>query len=168
MELIISNKTVLIDANDYNVFREYSWHASTCKKSTYVLSNHSKPALRLHRLLMNCPEGMVVDHINGNGLDNRRKNLRICTVAENNRNKKPERLETNTSKYKGVYWRPERKKWIARLWHNNKKIQFGSFVKEIDAALAYNAGAKRVFGEFAWLNPIPQNHPPMRGISRLT
>jgi len=93
-----------------------------------------------------------VDHINGDNLDNRKKNLRLCTYAENNRNRKP--LENKTSKYKGVGLNKNYKikTWQARIVKNSKRYSLGYFKNEKEAALAYNQAAKKYFGEFAYLN----------------
>ena len=100
---------------------------------------------------MNTPEGMETDHINGNGLDNRRENLRICSAAENRRNHKM--LSTNTSGYNGVS-KTSFGNWHTCISVKGKTIHLGTY-KEIEkAALAYNMAAKEYFGEFANLNII--------------
>lgn len=106
----------------------------------------------MHRLIMNTPEGMLVDHINHDCLDNRKSNLRICTHAENARNKRP---VIGTSKYKGVYWDKTNKKWEAHIRKGKDVKYLGQFKCEKKAALAYNEKAKELFGEFAYLNTTP-------------
>ena len=93
------------------------------------------------------PEGMEVDHINGNSLDNRKSNLRICTHKENVRNQKLS--AANTSGYRGVSWNKASKKWEAYIKVNQKRIYLGKFVDILDAARAYAKKAKECFGEFA-------------------
>jgi hypothetical protein len=93
---------------------------------------------------------MFVDHIDHNGLNNRRSNLRLCTAQQNARNHRPQLR--GSSKYKGVSWRQDGKVFRALIWHNGKSINLGRFKNEIDAAKAYDKAAKKYFGEFAYLN----------------
>ena len=105
----------------------------------------------MHRVILNTPMGMDTDHINGNGLDNRRCNLRICTHAENISN---QRKYSNTmlSKFKGVSWDKSRNRWIVYIGVHPKRIFLGRFKTEIDAAIAYDNAARKYFGEFACTN----------------
>lgn len=108
---------------------------------------------RLHRLIMNVSDrNLFVDHINGNGLDNRRCNLRICTHKENNYNRK--KKANTSSKYKGVYWKEQRKAYEAHIKYKGKVYYLGLFKNENEAGEAYNKAAKEFFGEFASLNVI--------------
>jgi hypothetical protein len=103
----------------------------------------------MHREILNAKPGKVVDHANGNGLDNRRVNLRECTVSCNAMNKVG---RTNgSSKYKGVT-RVTLKSWIARIVKNYKIKNIGTFNSAKDAALAYDLFAVRLFGRFSRLN----------------
>ena len=97
------------------------------------------------------PYGMVVDHINHDGMDNRRANLRAATHAQNTYHRK-KRSGATKSKYKGIHWRKENKKWVARIMFEGKRIHLGSFHTEIEAAKAYDRAAKKYHGEFASLN----------------
>lgn len=107
----------------------------------------------MHRVILDAPADMCVDHINGNPLDNRRENLRLCTRAENNRAK--HRVKSGkTSRYKGVYLMKKTGKWIAGVRAHGKYKRLGSFENEADAARAYNEAAKQYYGEFAVLNVI--------------
>ena len=106
----------------------------------------------LHRVIMNAKEGEVVDHINGNKLDNRRKNLRICTNSENVRFQK--RHKNNTSGFKGVSWSKGMKKWEARIMVDRKSIVGGYFSNRLDAAKEYNRLATKFFGEYAMINNL--------------
>lgn len=106
--------------------------------------------LRLSRLIMNCPKGMEVDHINRNKLDNRRENLRIVTHQQNNFNRGSEKQ--STSVYKGVNFLPKRQSWRAQIGKDYKQTQIGEFKKERWAAMAYDIAAKDLYGEYANLN----------------
>ena len=105
----------------------------------------------MHREVLHVPEGLFVDHINHNGCDNRKANLRPATPADNARNALYPKINT-TSKYRGVSYNKKKKRWRAQLSINNKKKQIGYFRDEIEAAKAYDKAAKRYYGEFAILN----------------
>jgi len=102
----------------------------------------------MHILITGYKIGRRVDHINGNGLDNRRSNLRIATSQQNNRNRKICNL--NTSGFKGV--RLDRNKWRADIRIDGKRKNLGRFVNPEAAAAAYDEAARKYFGEFATLN----------------
>jgi hypothetical protein len=106
----------------------------------------------MHRTLLGLEryDGQQVDHRNGNGLDNRRFNLRLSTKAENGRNRGPNR--NNTSGYKRVCWHAQRGKWLASIQLDRKQINLGLFTDPVDAAIAYDLAAIEHFGEFAWTN----------------
>ena len=109
----------------------------------------------MHRVIMErilgreLEPGECIDHINGNGLDNRRCNLRLATIIQNNFNKRISSL--NTSGYKGVYWRPDKKKWAAEIRANGKRLRLGYFDSAEYAYDAYCEAAKEMHGEFARL-----------------
>ena len=106
----------------------------------------------MSRFILNTPKGKHTDHINHDTLDNRKCNLRICTVAQNSFNRKLS--VRNTSGYKGVSWNKELKKWYASIKFQYKSYSLGLFSNKIDATIAYNMAAKKYFGEFAYINPL--------------
>ena len=101
----------------------------------------------MHREILNSPRGSQVDHINGNGLDNRRQNLRICSFKQNHLNSRPK----NGGRFKGVFITPAGN-WTAKIGFNGRLIHLGTFNKIEIAALEYDKAAKILFGEFARLN----------------
>lgn len=112
----------------------------------------------MHRLIMNTPDGMDTDHKNNNGLDNRRNNLRVCTIGQNKMNMSKKNYKGGaSSKFKGVCLREKAKK---RRWRSNVRfVEIGSFETEIEAALAYDKRAKELYGDFAKLNfPIKDDN----------
>lgn len=143
-----------VDDEDYKFLSQYSWHlhlTPSGKKYARIGSGDRIKSISMHRLLLEAPFGIEVDHINGNGLDNRRKNLRLCSSQQNRRNMKPR----SQSRYKGVTWRKNRRKWVAQIELGDRKnVYLGSFSNPKDAARAYNEAARTHFGEFAWLNRI--------------
>jgi len=105
---------------------------------------------------MSAPADMQVDHINGNPLDNRRENLRICTRAQNTCNRKA--VVNSKSGYKGVTKKNSSRKWIPEIRKDGKKLYLGSYNTPEEAAKAYDKAAKEIFGEFAKLN-FPDKDP---------
>lgn len=108
----------------------------------------------MHRLIMNCPENMNVDHIDGDGLNNQKSNLRICNTSQNTANQK--KRKNTTSLFKGVCWHKRDNVWRAKLVKNNLKVLDKGFRDEVEAAKAYDNAALEHFGEFAVLN-FPEN-----------
>ncbi|MBW8041782.1 MAG: Fis family transcriptional regulator [Planctomycetes bacterium] len=109
----------------------------------------------MHRMLINVPEGYVIDHINGLSLDNRKANLRPATIAQNAWNSKK---RNPRSGYKGVWFAKEKGLWRAAIVCNRKRIHLGYYKNKTDAAKAYDKAAKKYHGEFAVLN-----FPPFSG-----
>ena len=137
-----------IDDEDYERVSQHTW---CCNSAGYVSTNINKRYVSLHQFIMNTPVGMETDHINGDVSDNRKRNLRICSHAENQHNQRP---RNGSSQYKGVLWHKQRKKWMAQIRVDNKNIYLGLFDNEINAAIAYNKKASEYFGEYVWLNII--------------
>jgi hypothetical protein len=138
-----------------------TWCVNSSARNRYAVTHGCisgiRRNVRLHRLLMEAPANLVVDHINGDTLDNRRVNLRVCTMGENRRNSRAP--TTNTSGFKGVRFDNRgRLPWLAKLCVNYKYIHIGTFATVEEAARAYDRAALEHFGEYARLNfPVP--HP---------
>jgi AP2 domain/HNH endonuclease len=105
----------------------------------------------LHRILMNAPSDEVVDHINGNPLDNRVNNLRICSQGQNSCNR-AKTFAKRTSKYKGVSWRKSHSKWQATIYVDKRQLHIGYYDSEEQAALMYDIAAKKYHKEFSYQN----------------
>jgi len=158
---------VLIDEDDWYKVKEYTWRVSNSKSGFRIKTtipnpgNHSKrktPAL--HNMIVNCPKGMVVDHINHNTLDNRKCNLRICTTQENSRNAVKFYNRTTKSIYKGIKFtnvtcNGKTYHYIdANIHTMGKTLYLGTYKTEIEAARAYDKKAIELFGEFACINGV--------------
>lgn len=148
----IKDKTILVDDEDFDSVDSFSWSLHVVRRKNYYaqawIPQRKKP-LPMHRFLFNDPPNMQIDHINRNGLDNRRSNLRKCTANQNQWNRKIN--VNNTSGFKGVRYTPNFN-WRAEICFNNKTIDLGRFKKKEDAARAYNEKAVELFGEFANVN----------------
>ena len=105
----------------------------------------------MHRQVMKYEGELFVDHINGNGLDNRKDNLRLATPEENKHNSR-KRGGRGQSKYKGVTLDKKKNQWRVRIGYKGKRIFLGCFDDEIEAAKAYDGSAKELYGEYARLN----------------
>lgn len=149
--------TTLIDAEDYDRISKYSWYARQDGNVWYVQCNYTnqlgkRTTFRLHREILNAPQGISVDHIDGNGLNNVKENLRLCTHAENHGNRRVQ--VNNTTGYKGVTFNKKYNKWKSRIHYRGKRYELGEFRSAEEAALAYNSKAIELFGNFARLNII--------------
>lgn len=146
-------KTALIDEDDYDKVSQYVWHAhKSTDNAFYARCTKDRVYLYMHRLIMDAKDGYSVDHINGNRLDNRKSNLRICSHAQNLANRPKQ--ANNKSGFKGVIFDKSRNKWRSEIRVDGKSYYLGRFDDKIDAAVAYNEKAIELLGEFAHLNEI--------------
>ena len=122
-------KNILIDLDDIDKVKKIKWHLhyDKCINNFYIMGwdNSRHKHIKLHRYLMNFPKDLVIDHINHDTLDNRKSNLRICTVAENNNNRKNELMKSNKSGYKNISYQKKYKKWIICKFINKKNKTIG-------------------------------------------
>lgn len=133
----------IIDIDDYDKVKNYHWSVGVGYAHGRDSTAKNKVKTAMHRIIMG-NSGLFVDHINGNRLDNRKSNLRLCTQADNNKNNK------GRGKYKGAYFRNN--KWHSSIKVNGKSIHIGTFASEVNAAQAYNFAAEKYHGEFANYN----------------
>ena len=150
---LTQGKFALVDDEDFAYLNQWKWSTHS---NGYAIRSENRKMVYMHRLIVNALDGMDIDHINGDGLDNRRSNLRICSHMQNMRNMKSHK--DGSSKYKGVCWHQAAKKWVVSIYVDvngkGKNIHLGLYKKEIDAAIAYNLAAVQYYGKFAKLNEI--------------
>jgi len=150
---LTQGKVALVDDADFEWLIQWNWCAKLEHGDFYVVRNGPRPMhgrIAMHREITNAQKGMVVDHINGNTLDNQRFNLRVCTQGENTRNRAMSK--NNTTGFKGVIWVRERNKYAAQITVNRKCKRIGYFNDPVEAAKAYDDAAKKYHGEFANIN----------------
>lgn len=154
---LTQNKFALVDDEDVHLIEDHKWFAhkgsSTYYATTWIVENGTRKLLGMHSIVMGYNK---IDHINHNGLDNRKINLRPCISSQNSANR---RKHKNTiCQFKGVY--KAGNYWRARVTKNGRAYNVGYFDSEKGAALAYDRKAEELFGEFACLNfPMKKNTP---------
>jgi hypothetical protein len=141
---------VLVDDADFEWLNKYIWRPKKTKYTYYARRRSKGKEIQMARQILNPPSHLHCDHINHNGLDNRRSNLRICTISQNQHNSKLR--SDSTSGFKGVYWDRDLNKWRVRISINKKVIWLGSYTCLIEAAKVYDAAAIKYYKEFANLN----------------
>jgi hypothetical protein len=146
---LTQGKFAIVDAADYERVSRYKWCASRSGDRWYAVRSDRRRHVSMHRFITGAPKGMVVDHIDGNGLNDRRSNLRACTQQQNTHNSRP---KGKSSRFKGVCWDKKRRKWIVAIRYDGRCVYIGRFDDEIEAARAYDGTALELFGDFAYLN----------------
>lgn len=145
-----------LDAADAYLVADFPWYALPSKDGVrvYAVSNAISDATgtrsrhHMHRVIKDAPDGLVVDHRDGDGLNNCRSNLRLANKAENAWNRRVHR--NNKSGVKGVHWNDRDKRWIATIMQNRKSFRLGSFTELEEARAAYLAAAAELHGDFKW------------------
>jgi hypothetical protein len=142
----------VIDAEDAVILQFFSWSAKPKPSKVYAVtglkSRSGYTTVLMHRMIMRYPLGLQVDHIDGDGLNNRKSNLRVATHAQNMWNRGPQ--HNNTSGFRGVSWHEKSAKWQARIKHENGRMFLGYFDTAEAANEAYIEASKRLHGDFAY------------------
>lgn len=148
---LANNKgTVFIDDEDFNYLSTLKWHAQhTWNNRLYAVTSLGGKKVQMHRIVLGTPAGKFTDHINGNGLDNRRANLRLATISQNKANSGPYR--NNKNGYRGVTW-ASKNRWRAKINVNNRRIDLGCFKTREEAARAYDQASDKWFGGYGYKN----------------
>lgn len=152
---LTKGKHALVDDEDYELLTRWKWYAHNpadglwyALRNSRVCEGPPRRTIRMHSVVLGRP---WVDHVDGNGLNNQRTNLRACSHAQNQANS---RGRGSTSKYRGVYWHKKGRKWQACITVKNKTLHLAWCDEEKEAARAYNEAALRYFGGFARVNDI--------------
>lgn len=162
---LTQGKHTVVDEEDYDYLNSFKWYAWKNKKRWYARRNKNvingvHGAEVMHRVIFGVTDPKTqVDHIDHDGLNNQKSNLRLCSNAQNTLNQLKSYKKGNTSKYKGVHLKVYKcgtKRWVSQIMINGEKVHLGCYASEIEAALAYNNSAKKHHGDFACLNSIKQ------------
>lgn len=165
---LTQGKVALVGDADYNWLNQWNWSAHKDHKTFYamrniIMSSRSESrrtgqrrmiSVLMHRVILGLQPGdeMQCDHRDGNGLNNRRSNLRFCTAMQNGQSRRNQKM--GTSRYKGVCWHRGEGKWYSQIGVNKKRIYVGSFDSEVAAAQAYDAAALKYHRNFALTNEM--------------
>lgn len=145
-------ETALVDDEDFDNLNKFKWHSHRNGVLCYASratkkDNGQQTVCMMHRQILSPETGISIDHIDGNGLNNQKSNLRMCTHTENMRNRRIN--DNNTSGYKGVSWDKERNKWRACIRAGGEKIFLGKFTDKLDAYVAYCEASKKYHKNFS-------------------
>lgn len=146
---LTQGKVALVDDDVYEYLNQWKWRVQIHGNVWYAFRVEGK-AIFMHRVITNAPKGAEVDHKDGDGLNNQRSNLRLCSRAENGANRRTNK--NSTSGYKGVAFVKLTGRYRAVIRVNYKQINLGSYSNPDDAARAYDTAARKYFGEFASTN----------------
>lgn len=156
------NTYTIIDKMDKEKIEPFKWCCSS--KGYAVRTGKNKESLSVHRVVMNAKPGQIIDHINGNPLDNRKSNLRFVSSQQNSFNTK--KSITNSSGFKGVSWHKNHKLWQACVYFGNTSKFLGNYLTKEEAALAYNLYVKETRGEYANLNIVPNENDIIESVKQ--
>ena len=152
---LTQGKFALVDDADYKYINQFKWCFKKDRNDKgYAVRKENGKITKMQFLILEKQDGLIIDHINMNGIDNRKENLRLCTKAENCQNRSIRK--DSSSGYKGVFRTKNSKKnpWRARVTNNGKRINLGVFPSKKEASMAYNEKAKELFGDFAAINNL--------------
>lgn len=151
---LTQNRVALCSDEDHEMLSKYRFHFDGSYPRAYVKGSYKtkQKQVRMHQLIMPCEPGFMIDHIDGNKLNNTRENLRIVDVYQNSQNSKKKRSAKTTSEYKGVSWHSERKKWRSEIAVDNQRAFIGLYDDEEECARASDSACLFYHGEFAVTN----------------
>ena len=152
--LITRGQIVTVDEQDYQELSQYKWYLIDGFAARTIKKDNKRTTIYMHRVIMDAPIGISVYHINHNKLDNQRENLRLVKGSAR-MHRRPS--VKHSSKYRGVYWCKDKRKWIAEIKVYKKQIRLGRFEVEKDAAVAYDEAARKYYGSLARTNFATNN-----------
>lgn len=152
---LTQGKVAIVDDADFEELSKYKWCAAKCRHTVYALHRLGQHGygMLMHRLILDASPDKHVDHKDGDGLNNRRENIRLCSARQNSQARKIKTVGT-TSRFRGVSWDKTNLLWKSEIKSRGKNYFLGRFAKEKDAARAYDKKARELFGEYAAPNFI--------------
>ncbi len=155
----------LVDDADYEELVKFKWHVQNKNGATYARRSTKGSNMFMHRQIINAPPRSIVDHIDGNPLNNQKNNLRILSARDNSYRR--HRLPTNTSGFRGVTRRKGRNRFRAEICHEGKHYCWGSFLSAEEAAKAYDRAAVELFGPVIAMLNFPEDYAKDKIIDEL-
>ncbi len=146
------NKYIYVSDEDYERVSKHHWTIEKGANTYYAMRKANEKKIRLHNFILNPEPPLVVDHINHNGLDNRRENMRIVTKRQNEANRR--KTAGRKGRYKGVFFDTRLRKWVAYVNAEGRRKYLGKWKTAREAAIAFNEAALKYYGPTAWLNKI--------------
>lgn len=146
---ITKGKFAMVDDEDYEWINQWSWYCDKEYAARWISGGNGRASF-MYGDILKTPDGLFTDHIDHNGLNNQKYNLRVVTNAQNQMNRKSNKH--TSSIFKGVYWHKKDKRWQAGIGLDGKRIYLGNYKSEVDAAKTYDLAAIELFGEFAHTN----------------
>lgn len=143
--------SAMVDDCDYDSLNEFRWYTNKNYRTYYAATKRPEQTVQMHRVILSAPMGVLVDHIDGNGLNNQRANLRFASPSENTAHRL-HRPAVTSSRYRGVTYNRRTSSWQAGIKVAGKSRHLGLFECEDVAAHAYDAAARRTWGQFAVCN----------------
>lgn len=161
-------QVALVDDEDFEYLNQWKWQAMKWHKLDNYYATRTvfekriidgeiwtkRKSIKMHRFIMKAKDDLLVDHKDGNGLNNQKSNLREATPSQNLQNRRPYSTTLRKTKFKGIIQRGLSGQWQSHIKLNGKNISLGTYATEIEAAFVYNEAAKKHFGVFAWLNDL--------------
>lgn len=149
------NKYIMVSDEDYELAMTQRWTIEKSGNNFYAMCKINHKKVRLHRFLLKPKSTHEVDHINHNGLDNRRENIRVVTKRQNAANRR--KTVGSRKRYKGIHYDTRINKWVAYVNYKKKRKYLGQYATAKEAAIVYNEAALKYYGKTAWVNKIIDN-----------